>query len=248
MKNQKLLVLLTVAVVLGGVVAFGAFSPEDSGGAIRRALFRAPAVSAPGASTVPSANGGSSQLTPALTVQSHTAGNNGNFVSDVRLDFMDESCNESFYSHLGVWKFTSNMPLTAVRGAKFQTGFGGMMTDYKVKVGTEPDSDNIASYEVSAAPNNFNAYMPNNETFALPAGVSYVTLLGKYKASTNLNRAVTGEVALFDRGILGGSFVQPLVGNLVPLTSSHVENNQSNFTAGFTEFGPYDDMTCNKFE
>lgn len=72
MKNKKLLGLLALAVVLGGVVAFGAFSPEDSGGAIRRALFRAPATSAPNSTVRPNSNATSPVRNPAGNSQNNT--------------------------------------------------------------------------------------------------------------------------------------------------------------------------------
>lgn len=63
MKNKKLLALLAVVVVLGGVVAFGTLSSEDSQGRARRAFRRAPVQSNQPSSpfqVVPGAGGSSS--------------------------------------------------------------------------------------------------------------------------------------------------------------------------------------------
>lgn len=245
MKNKKLLVLLTVAVVLGGVVAFGAFSSEDSGGAVRRALFRTPAVSAPSSSNASIAPGANTLLpTPALTIQSHGS---TDLVSDVRLEALSDNCTESFYSHVGNWKLNTNMAIQA-RGFKLWSYFKDEMADFKVNVGTSPDGSDIASYEVNnGAQAYFNAMKPNNGTFTIPAGQDvYVTLLGKYKASYNRNEVRTWSVAMKDRGVFG-DFVGPL-GSNTAIDGTYVQNNETNFTVGYTELSPYDGLTCNKFE
>lgn len=243
MKNKKLLGLLALAVVLGGVVAFGAFSSQDSGGAVRRVLFRTPATSVPSSSSATVAPGANTLLpTPSLTIQSYGS---TDLVDDVvRLEALSEDCTESFYGHVGNWKLNTNMVIQA-RGFKLWSYFKDEMTDFKVKVGTSPDGNNIASYEVNnGGQAYFNAMKPNNGTFIIPAGQDvYITLLGKYKASINQNELRTWGVAMKDRGVFG-SFEGPLSSN-VPVEETYVQNNQANFTVGFTELSPYDDLPCN---
>lgn len=243
MKNKKRIIALTSIAILLGVALVTSLSSSDLQGARRNNLnVRSSSPSSPN-SNMPATATQSTPIEPLLTIVSYTNGNNGNLVSNVRLEWNNASCDESSYSHLGYWKLNTNLPIEA-NALKFWTYFGPM-ENYKIQVGTSPNSSNITSYEVTFPQNYFTATHPNG-TFTIPSNQDvYVTLLGKYKPAANLNHEVTGGVAIKDQGVLG-DFIG-LLGNETRITTSHVQNNQTNFTAGFEEINlNYD--TCNKVE
>ncbi|MDP4008158.1 MAG: hypothetical protein Q8P68_03110 [Candidatus Peregrinibacteria bacterium] len=233
-KNVKMLIFLLV-LSLAVVIAFGAFSSEDGQGRARRIASKSSTQSTTVTQNV--------APSPAVTIQSY---GNLNTMSNIRLDYNNTLCNESSYARLGQWKINSNTPITA-RGFSFWNHFGTFMTDYRVIVSRESEVINyITSYNVTSVQNYFNALKPNNVTFTIPANQpTFITLYGKYKATSQQNRAITAEVAITNNGVIG-SF-NGLVGSPINM-SGFVQNNQTNFTAGFTEINSANGATCNRFE
>lgn len=196
MKNKKLLGLLALAVILGGVVAFGVFSSEDSQGRVRNRSIQSRSTT-----TTPSANNNTQAVSsvPAqapgaatITDESYSEWNigSGNMLNApissntggggaINL-WGAPGCDESNYQPMGIWKMVvENRPLHLTQMAFQMSESIGVA--FKVKVGTSKNSDNIASQTTYKSLSGTDLTF-NNVSATLAPGTYYITLYGKYRA------------------------------------------------------------------